>query len=468
MSSTKKPWRLVGCLVKAPLGCLAFLVGALVVLVIFLPPAIGNLMRISLEEGFDERYAGALEFEEIWFGSFYGEQRVKGMTLSDPEGRPVLEGWMRAPSFQPLLDEEEWGPIRLHLTRVDLVRAADGVTNLARALARDQEDGDRSVTVSLFDGDARFDSLDLDLAVDRLAWSEVDGPALEIENLRCSVTFTDTGPGVRMKASGHGLFAPSGAAAEEVFGVAWEVDDVCSLIAGDTEWSFALEANRSPAVLLASFFRTLEVLEGPLGKELSAFKLRIAGDSGRTRHVEELVVEGRELAFELRADWNPEELAFVGAQDDFAVFRLPATSESARVLVHAVLPLAEDLDLVLSEGETELRMRDFRLPLGGDLSELRASCELHADGATFRLPEELRERFRLDERSRLHTPLVRLEAGEAHYEELAFSSKQGEVVVTGSYRFSDGSYQLVLRLPDLSAYEVGGTDAELTVTLLEQ
>lgn len=469
MTSTKKPWRLVGCLVKAPLGCLAFLVGALVVLVIFLPPAIGNLLRISLEDEFAERYAGSLEFEEVWFGSFYGDQRVEGMALSDPDGRPILQGWMRAPSLRPLLDEEEWGPIRLHLTDVELVRDAEGLTNLARALSRESQEGGASTSVSLFEEDARIGPLDLDLVVDRLSWSEVDGPALVVENVRCSVTFSDTGPGLRMKATGYGVFSESGAAPGEVFGVAWEVKDVLALLSGETTWSFALEAKRAPSVLLATFFRSLEELQTPLGAELSAFKLQLAGEPGEPRRVEELVAAGPELELDLRAEWHAAEGLLVGGADDFAVFRLPATSESALELVRTALPLARDVGLVLPAGVTELHLSDFRLPLGGDLDELRATYELRAEGATFRLPDELSERFHLGEQNRLlATRAVRLEAGEAHYDELAFAGKGGEILVSGSYRFVDGSYQLVFRLPDFSAYEVGGTESELTVKLLEQ
>ena len=48
--------KLLGCLIKGPLGCLAFLVGAGVVFVVFLPPACGNVVSQELETWFAERH----------------------------------------------------------------------------------------------------------------------------------------------------------------------------------------------------------------------------------------------------------------------------------------------------------------------------------------------------------------------------------------------------------------------------
>jgi hypothetical protein len=48
--------RTLSCLVKGPLGCLTFLLGAVTVFVLFIPPAGGRLVRGWTEEWFAERH----------------------------------------------------------------------------------------------------------------------------------------------------------------------------------------------------------------------------------------------------------------------------------------------------------------------------------------------------------------------------------------------------------------------------
>ena len=136
----KKVARWLGCLIKGPLGCLAFSVGAAIVFVLFLPPALGRLADRSLEEWFGENHMGSLEIGEAWIGSLYGPQHVKSLILRDPAGEEVVRAEAEAPSLGPLVvgDAREFGPIDVHVHRVDLVELEDGTTNLARALAERQ------------------------------------------------------------------------------------------------------------------------------------------------------------------------------------------------------------------------------------------------------------------------------------------------------------------------------------------
>ena len=135
-STGRTAWRLLGCLIKTPVGCLSFLVGALVVFVIFVPPALGSLVSQQLEKWFDENYAGTLEVKEAWLLSFYGPQKIETIALRDPQQNEILHAQLTAPSLNPTLDDERWGPVQLHVSRLNLSRDAEGVTNLERAFER--------------------------------------------------------------------------------------------------------------------------------------------------------------------------------------------------------------------------------------------------------------------------------------------------------------------------------------------
>lgn len=139
--SEQSPRRLIprwlGCLIKGPLGCLAFLLGAGLVIVLFLPAVAGRIFDRSLEDWFHERHAGSLEVSEAWLGSVYGPQRVKSLILRDPSGEEVLRAELEGPSLGPVLLDgaEEYGPVRVRVRGLKLVEDEHGVTNLARALA---------------------------------------------------------------------------------------------------------------------------------------------------------------------------------------------------------------------------------------------------------------------------------------------------------------------------------------------
>lgn len=144
--------RLFTCLVKGPLGCLAFVVGAAAVLVLLLPPAGGRLADHLAEKWFAERHLGSLELGDAWVGSFYGPQRIDSVILRDPEGEEVLRAALRAPSFSEFHDGDaglagRYGPVEIRIVSLRLERDARGSTNLARALSprvRDESASERS------------------------------------------------------------------------------------------------------------------------------------------------------------------------------------------------------------------------------------------------------------------------------------------------------------------------------------
>ena len=174
----EKRSRWFGCLVKGPLGCLAFLFGASFVLVLFVPAVIGRLLERGLERDFGERHAGSLEVSEIWFGSLYNPQRIEGLILRDPAGEEVLRGSLRAPALGQALGDRSYGPIELDLQSLKLVEHADGSTNLERALARvDGSDGPLGYSFEL------PQQCEFVLRIARLRWSNARGREEQLADL---------------------------------------------------------------------------------------------------------------------------------------------------------------------------------------------------------------------------------------------------------------------------------------------
>ena len=88
--------KLVGCLIKGPLGCGAFLFGASIVSIFLLPNACGRLASEELEESFAKAFAGRLEVGEASLLSAFERQKINDLKLLDPSGDQVLHGPGRA------------------------------------------------------------------------------------------------------------------------------------------------------------------------------------------------------------------------------------------------------------------------------------------------------------------------------------------------------------------------------------
>lgn len=170
--------RLFTCLVKGPLGCLAFVLGAAAVFVLLLPPAGGRLADRLAEEWFGERHLGSLELADAWVGSFYGPQRIDSVILRDPEGEEVLRAALRAPSFSEFHGGDSggtshYGPVEIRVASLRLERDAHGRTNLARALSARERDV--SATVSERRSGLASDQpleFELELSIERLRYAD--------------------------------------------------------------------------------------------------------------------------------------------------------------------------------------------------------------------------------------------------------------------------------------------------------
>ena len=270
-SSGRAAWRLVGCLIKAPLGCLAFFIGAAVVLVLFLPPALGGLVSDGLEEWFARRYRGTLEVKEAWLGSLYGPQKVESITLRDPERNEILHATLRAPSLGPVFWEgaEDWGPIEIHVDNVRLVRDADGVSNLALALTRQPlTEGDEDSAHELDiprELQMGLRTVAFVVEIDRFSWADTAGHEVRLTDVVCDGLLNLRAPSMQMDVEGVATLTDG-----VVDAVAFELT-LPELLrwsepAATPPWSFELSAGPVPvaaAEILVGVFDRLDRALGP-------------------------------------------------------------------------------------------------------------------------------------------------------------------------------------------------------------
>lgn len=168
-----------GCLlVRGPLGCLAVCVGAIGTFVLLLPTLVEGFVGGALEGGFNEAYQGHLEVGAAKL-SWWSEQRIDGVELSDPSGARIARAALRVPSLGQLLNSggHVLRPVVLEL-EADLFEDDAGQMNLLRAFAPRPgtkvkvEGGDR-------DGSGHEDfawpedlQADLRVVVKKLSWSD--------------------------------------------------------------------------------------------------------------------------------------------------------------------------------------------------------------------------------------------------------------------------------------------------------
>lgn len=130
--------RRIRWLIKGPLGCLSFVAGAAAVTVVLLPFACGRGVARSIEQQFGRGHAGELELGRVHMPAVLGRQRVRSLSLRDPDGHEVLRGSLELPSLRELASHDENDALSacdLDFSSVRLVLHDDGTTNLSRALA---------------------------------------------------------------------------------------------------------------------------------------------------------------------------------------------------------------------------------------------------------------------------------------------------------------------------------------------
>jgi len=364
MSGERRVPRFLGCLIKGPAGCLAFFIGAGVVLVLLLPAAGGRVIDHLAESAFAQRFAGELELGDAWLGSFYGEQVVERVVLRDPTGEEILRGRLSGPYLTWGLDGVgyRYGPLRLVVERLRIDVDEDGVTNLERAFERDLRSRDESPRRSQLQTDTPFE-IELEVHVARLRYASARGREGQLEDLRFRGRL-EWGP-----ERTH-LVLEGGAPASSVPGPRLTLRVECERPEDGLErpWDLALALEHGPAVLARALCPALRPLAVELGSEVDGLQWT------RERSAVALAVNdaGARLAFH---GMEIDGLVAGTAQGPLEL-ALPCGEPLGRALVARLLPPLESLACEDPAQPHVLRFHDFQWPLDGDWSALEGELEL--------------------------------------------------------------------------------------------
>ena len=471
----KKVARWLGCLIKGPLGCLAFFVGAAVVFVLFLPPALGRLADRSLEEWFGGQHLGSLEIGEAWIGSLYGRQHVKSVILRDPGGEEVVRAELEAPSLGPLIvgDEREFGPVEVRVHRVNLVELDDGTTNLARALAeRAIDSGDSALAMTERSLGRRGYEVDVpvpvhfDLVVDRFSASGTASGRGLLENLSFGGSFV-------WGAMEHHFALEGGEdpATLEPFRVRLSAAESTSERA--RPWKVVLDAERVPA----SFADVLACSAGQLGRihgpRIDAVHAVWNAYPASELAVEELLLTSADAQLFFSGRVDRERRALIGSADERVRIELTPEAPVARQLLAELVPMLSEVRST-SDERLSITASEFFLPLAGG-SELRARCEITAPPAVWLLDPALERALGVpaplelwSEEALTFSVLVE---GTTSNVELELPGETGPLSFSGSFDRGARAYRdLRIELPPglvpgrEGAYLLGGTREEPVVS----
>lgn len=357
--------RFVSCVIKGPLGCLAFLIGAGVVLVLLLPPAGGRLADKLLEEWFAEHHLGSLELADAWVGSFYGPQRIDSVILRDPEDEEVLRASLRAPAltdFHDLPGGARYGPIVIRVASLRIVQAKDGSTNLSRALRpRAREDAERGRRG--LEADQPL-ALGLEVWIERLRFTD----ALGREGVLDSCVLRGTlhwGPyETRLELEGGPDPGADGAPKAELEFVQRESEPYGT-------WKRKLDLERLPSVLAGMLVPEAAPLVVLAGQSLD--ELEWSRDEGRAS----LQLKDEGARFELEGVLDGR----LVASEEGAKLELPCAGARGGEVLSWLLPVLGPPACASSEADHALRLANARWPLDGDWSKLAGELMLEAASA---------------------------------------------------------------------------------------
>ena len=453
--------RLLGCLVKGPLGCLAFVLGAAFMLVLFLPPVLGRLAKNHLCEWFGMAFEGSLEIGEGWLGSVYGPQRVEGLVLRDPEGREVLNATLSAPPL-PVLDEtlEGWGPVHLEVHRLGIVERPDGRTNLQHAF--EPRSGDHRIfrfqpsetEVDFSFEEDRFDlrmpaALRFVVDVETLLWTDATGRELVFENPRFEAELMERGGESVLEVRGSGTLE----------GGEFDLDFTLPALRtlGDpllvTRWKLDCEGRGLPAAAVEVLLGVEGWVERVLAPELASVKLELDREERGGLRVADLELSADGVDVRLAANLLPGEDLLQGRADDVVVVSLAPDSRHVGRLVPALVPLFEGFT---PKTPVELTLTAFRAGLREDLATVRANLGLRSGPAAWSLDPGLRGLVGLQDAA-AERELAGLDLAATLWEGRVNYDDQLVTVGSGSVLLG-GQYDVVARRYKAFYWEHGGID----------
>lgn len=367
MSETpsKKIPRFLSCLVKGPLGCLAFALGALLVFVLLLPPALGRLVDRNLEQDFAERHAGRLQLGDAWLGSVYNEQRID-VILRDPNGDEVLRASLRGPALREVWGSgpKRYGPVVARVELLRLVEDADGSNNLEHALAAlpdappyEELDPDSR---SGFSTDTPFE-IELELTVERLRYSSASGK----ESVLSDLVFRgklEWGP-----EATH-LVLEGGSAPTEAEPMRLRLELERPEFGPRRAWTSALALEGAPTALARVLCSALRPLAPFAGARLDRLEW--------SRQGSEVVLRCSDEGAHFELLGLDEDGLVRAVPGSVLAARLPCASPQARSLLAALLPMVASCECAGAEGVHELSLGEFGWPLDGDWSRLSGVLEI--------------------------------------------------------------------------------------------
>lgn len=430
--------RAFSCLVKGPLGCLAFVVGAAIVLILFFPPVGGRLFDRWVEAGFAERFEGRLELGDAWVGSLYGRQRVERVVLRAPDGEEVLSARLTAPSLEGVLQAGggPYGPVHLSVDLLRLVLDADGSTNLDRALTVRSE-----VEASVARRSLRTDvPLEADLVVE-IARARLEGPG------GASETLTD------LTLTGHVEWAPDqvrvrlegGSSAEQWAAFRIEVDLWWSLVRAG-RWAATWTLRDAPTALAGIGLRPLGQLAALAGARVDRLEGRREDATVEARVLD----EGRDLTLRGHYRGDPPALVGEGLQEEI---QLVVDAQHLDTLA-PLLPLATGVRAEV--GRVRLASYAWGLDGTGDLS---GTLQLELQASTYELAPDLprppgASAELVPAAGSLDRQLA-VEHGTLVFDQVALPLEGGQLVLDGRLALVSDEGELAARL------ETGETSLEL-------
>jgi hypothetical protein len=184
-------------LFKSALGCTAFAIGSLIVLILLLPTLLTGVVKSTVQSKFGDQYKGSLAIGDLGL-AWFGEQHAKDVVLRDPDKKDVAHASVVVPSLWTLVRSggERIGRVTVAVD-ADLVQDDAGVTNLERALEPRKPAKTEPATTEPKSHTSPFEKLDglvLDLQItsSHLTWSDAEtrrlGTPFEVRDLKATVT----------------------------------------------------------------------------------------------------------------------------------------------------------------------------------------------------------------------------------------------------------------------------------------
>jgi len=407
-------------LVKVPLGCLAFFLGGATIFVLFMPWAMGRVARDWLTQTFDESYEGSLEVGHTWVSSLYGSQWIEGIQLRDPEGRVVIEGKLHAPSLSTWFygghgEGEEWGPVRISISRIHIQEDAAGVTNLARALTPRREGmrapwdlraEDSHIELRLNKGLMTMPdpgTIRIRVEIDRFTW-ETPETAVSRRDLLVKNVLLDgemrMEKGMRilhLQGTGELPPGPPDNAGGEI-AIDWTVDPFVSFedLAAGGSWNLSIGATGALASDLDLLFGVDRQFESAFGTRIDEAHLRVARESRAGvpgLRVASLELRSDDARLHLEDGWrHPGGMLEAGPEGLLAI-RFPVGGWWTDEGLHAFLPLCADLRPVNPTSWGLFELRFFELGPDRLLGGSSGAARVELPAATWALPVSLRRKL---------------------------------------------------------------------------